>query len=81
MEKLALSELDDLLKAAAEVPDNGRGQMENPQQTGENSSKPPALREPIDKAIGAAGAAVGGAAALAAGLTKIKTKVPMQEIK
>lgn len=81
MEKLAISELDALLKSAAEVPDNGRGQMENPHQTGENSSKPPPLREPLDKAIGAAGAVLGGAAGLAAGLSRIKTKVPMQEVK
>lgn len=81
MDKLAISELDALLKSAAEVPDNGTGQMINPQQTGENSSKPPALREPIDKAIGAAGAVLGGAAGLAAGLTKVQTKVPMQEVK
>lgn len=80
MNKLALSELDDLLKSAAEVPDNGRGQLENPHQTGENSSKPPALRAPIDKAMGLAGAAAGGAVGLAAGLSRIKTKAPMQEV-
>ena len=81
MKKLALSELDDLLKTSAPVPDNGRGQMENPHQTGENSSKPPALRAPIDKAMGAAGAAAAGAAGLAAGLANINTKAPLREIK
>lgn len=81
MEKLAISELDTLLKLSAEVPDNGTGQLVNPHQTGENSSKPPPLREPLDKAIGAAGAVLGGAAGLAAGLSQVKTKVPMQEVK
>lgn len=80
MTKLSVDEFDTLLKTSAEVPDNGRGQKINPMQTGENSSKPPALREPIDKAMGAAGTLVGGAAGLAAGLASIK-KVPMQEVK
>ena len=80
MEKLALSELDTLLKTSAPVPDNGVGQMHNPSQTGENSTKPPAFREPVDKAVAAAGALAGGVAGLAAGLSKVNTKAPMKEL-
>lgn len=80
MTKLSIDYLDALVKGAADIPDNGRGQVENPNQTGENSSKPPALREPIDKAMGVAGAAVAGVAGLAGGLAKIKTTLPMKEI-
>jgi len=68
MTKISVEYLDSLVKEAAPVPDNGRGQVENPNQTGENSSKPPALREPIDKLMGATGAAAAGAAGLVTGL-------------
>jgi len=81
MNRLAIEDLDALLKGAAEVPDNGTGQQVSPMQTGENSSKPPALRAPIDKVMGAAGAAAAGAAGLAGALTKIKTTLPLKEVK
>lgn len=80
MNKLAVEDLDALLKGAADVPPNGTGQMENPRQTGENSSRPPLLRQSIDKVMGAGGAAVAGAAGLVGSLSKIKTTLPLKEV-
>ena len=81
MKKLTLEDFDSLLKKeSAEIPSNGTGQLVNSHQTGENSSKPPALRAPIDKLIGVAGTALGGTAALAAGVARIQTKVPMRSV-
>lgn len=82
MTKISVDYLDSLLrKEAEEIPPNGRTQEISANQTGENSSKPPALRAPIDKAMAVTGMAVAGAAGLAGGLSKVRTSVPLQELK
>lgn len=82
MIKLSLAELDHLLlhKGAEEVPANGRKMQVNPMQTGEQSSKEPALRKPIDKAIETATNVGTGLAGAAAALTKVKANLPLKEI-
>ena len=83
MNKISEQELDSLLleKGAADVPFDGISQEVSSTQTGENSSKPPALRKPIDAVMGAVKTVGMGAAAVGAGLANLKTNQPLTELK
>lgn len=85
MTKISLDELDamvfpkEALEAPISAPDEKKQEV-NPQQTGENSTKEPALRKSIDALSSGVMGAAGAGAAVITGLSKMRSNMPLNEI-